>query len=73
MSKQVLSKSLSRYLMVQATFNQSFGFDKNEIEKQFTKNCDLKFYVDKEVDSKKITSIKFFLEKFLIMYSKRKK
>ena len=63
MSKQVLSKSLSRYLMVQATFNQSFGFDKNEIEKQFTKNCDLEFYVDKEVDSKKNNFDKVFFRK----------
>ena len=28
----MISKSLSRYLVVQATYNQSFGFDKKKIE-----------------------------------------
>ncbi len=63
MGKQVLSKSLSRYLMVQATFSQSFGFDKNEIAKQFTNNCDLQFYVDKKVDIKKNNFDKVFFKK----------
>ena len=63
MSKQVLSKSLSRYLVVQATFNQSFGFDKNEIEKQFTRNCDLQFHVDQIVDTKNNRFDKVFFKK----------
>ncbi len=63
MSKQVLSKSLSRYLVVQATFNQSFGFDKKEIEKQFTRNCDLQFHVDQIVDTKNNRFDKVFFKK----------
>ena len=37
MNKNILSKSLARYLVVQAIFSQSFGLEKHEIEKSFVK------------------------------------
>ena len=46
MNKNILSKSLARYLVVQATFSQSFGLEKGEIEKSFVVNNDLKFHTD---------------------------
>lgn len=46
MNKNILSKSLARYLVVQATFSQSFGLEKEEIEKSFIINNDLKFHTD---------------------------
>ncbi len=46
MNKNILSKSLARYLVVQATFSQIFGLEKVEIEKTFISNTDLKFHTD---------------------------
>ena len=37
------SKSLSRYLAIQATFSQGFGFDKKSIEKDFINEKRSKF------------------------------
>ena len=48
MNKNILSKTLARYLVVQATFSQSFGLEKHEIEKSFVKNNDLNFHTDFE-------------------------
>jgi len=48
MNKNILSKSLARYLVVQAIFSQSFGLEKHEIEKSFVKNSDLNFHTDFE-------------------------
>ena len=42
------SKSLSRYLAIQATFSQGFGFDKKSIEKDFINENDLNFHIDFE-------------------------
>ena len=43
MSGKFISKSLSRYLVVQAIFNESFGFDKNRIRDDFVSEKDIKF------------------------------
>ena len=48
MNKSILSKSFARYLVIQATFSQSFGLEKIEIEKTFILNTDLKFHTDYE-------------------------
>ena len=72
MRKKIIAKSLSRYLAVQAIFNQSFGFDKKKIEQDFFDQNDSKFNIDLdcELDMKKFNKI--FLKKFLIMFLKRK-
>ncbi len=46
----MISKSLSRYLAVQATYNQSFGFDKKKIEEDFVSQPDFKFNIDLDCD-----------------------
>ena len=70
---KIHSKSLSRYLAVQAIFNQSFGFDQKQIEKEFVTQNDFKFHIDSDFDfDKKKHLIKFFFKKFLIMFLKRK-
>ena len=45
-SGKFISKSLSRYLVVQAIFNESFGFDKNRIRDDFVSEKDIKFFID---------------------------
>ena len=50
---KIHSKSLSRYLAVQAIFNQSFGFDQKQIEKEFVTQDDFKFYIDSDFDLEK--------------------
>ena len=69
---KIHSKSLSRYLAVQAIFNQSFGFVQKQIEKEFVTQDDFKFYIDSDFDFDKKNLIKFFLKKFLIMFLKRR-
>ena len=61
MRKKIISKSLSRYLAVQAIFNQSFGFDKKKIEQDFFDQNDSKFNIDLEceLDLKKFNKIIF--------------
>ena len=60
---KIHSKSLSRYLAVQAIFNQSFGFDQKQIEKEFVTQNDFKFYIDSDFDFDKKTFDKVFFKK----------
>ena len=60
---KIHSKSLSRYLAVQAIFNQSFGFDQKQIEKEFVTQNDFKFYIDSDFDFEKKTFDKVFFKK----------
>ena len=60
---KIHSKSLSRYLAVQAIFNQSFGFDQKQIEKEFVTQNDFKFHIDSDLDSDKKTFDKVFFKK----------
>ena len=53
MKGKIHSKSLSRYLAVQAIFNQSFGFDQKQIEKEFVSQSDFKFHIDLDFDFSK--------------------
>jgi len=53
MVKKIISKSLSRYLAVQATYSQSFGFDVEEIKKNFTNNQDFRLHIDFEREIEK--------------------
>tara|TARA_B100000900_G_scaffold410204_1_gene427566 strand:+ start:371 stop:832 length:462 start_codon:yes stop_codon:yes gene_type:complete len=50
MNNKVISKSLSRYLAVQAIYNQSFGFDIKKIEKDFISQKDFHFNIDLDFD-----------------------
>tara|TARA_Y100000766_G_C18728388_1_gene517575 strand:- start:10 stop:471 length:462 start_codon:yes stop_codon:yes gene_type:complete len=50
MNNKVISKSLSRYLAVQAIYNQSFGFDIKKIEKDFISQKDFNFNIDLDFD-----------------------
>ena len=71
MKGKIHSKSLSRYLAVQAIFNQSFGFDQKQIEKEFVTQNDLNFtLIQILILIKKFDKV--FLKKFLIMFLKRK-
>ena len=63
MKGKIHSKSLSRYLAVQAIFNQSFGFDKKQIEKEFVRQIDFKFYIDLDFDLDKKKFDKVFFKK----------
>ena len=63
MTKNINIKSLSRYLAVQAIFNQSFGFNEDEIEKQFTSISDFKFNVDLDCEISKKKFDKIFFKK----------
>ena len=67
MKGKIHSKSLSRYLAVQAIFNHSFGFDHKQIEKEFVSQNDFKFHVDLDFDVGKKTFDKV-LKKFLITF-----
>ena len=71
MSKQLISKSLSRYLAVQAIFSQSFGFDKKKIERDFFDQNDSKFNIDLdcEVDMRKFDKV-FFKKIFNNVFEK---
>ena len=71
MRKKIISKSLSRYLAVQAIFNQSFGFDKEKIEQDFYDQKDAKFNIDLdcELDIKKFDKI-FFKKIFNNVFEK---
>ena len=71
MRKKIISKSLSRYLAVQAIFNQSFGFDKKKIEQDFFDQNDSKFNIDLEceLDLKKFNKI-FFKKIFNNVFEK---
>ena len=71
MRKKIISKSLSRYLAVQAIFNQSFGFDKEKIEQDFYDQKDTKFNIDLdcELDIKKFDKI-FFKKIFNNVFEK---
>ena len=60
---KIHSKSLSRYLAVQAIFNQSFGFDQKQIEKEFVTQNDFKFHIDSDFDFDKKTFDKVFFKK----------
>ena len=46
MIKKVVSKSLSRYLAVQAAYNHGFGFDTEEIKENLTNHKDFKLHID---------------------------
>ena len=63
MKGKIHSKSLSRYLAVQAIFNQSFGFDQKQIEEEFVTQNDFKFYIDSDFDLEKKTFDKVFFKK----------
>ena len=63
MKGKIHSKSLSRYLAVQAIFNHSFGFDHKQIEKEFVSQTDFKFHVDLDFDVGKKTFDKVFFKK----------
>jgi N utilization substance protein B len=65
MVKKIISKSLSRYLAVQATYSQSFGFDVEEIKKNFTNNQDFRLHIDfeREIEKEKFDK-NFFLNIF---------
>ena len=63
MQVKIHSKSLSRYLAVQAIFNQSFGFDQKQIEKDFVKQNDFKFHIDSDLEFDKKTFDKVFFKK----------
>ncbi len=71
MRKKIIAKSLSRYLAVQAIFNQSFGFDKKKIEQDFFDQNDSKFNIDLdcELDMKKFNKI-FFKKIFNNVFEK---
>ena len=71
MKKQIISKSISRYLAVQAIFSQSFGIDKKKIEKDFFDQNDSKFNIDLdcELDMKKFDKI-FFKKIFNNVFDK---
>ncbi len=71
MRKILISKSLSRYLAVQAIFNQSFGFDKKKIEQDFVDQNDSKFNIDFdcELDVKKFDK-NFFKKIFNNVFEK---
>ena len=56
---KIHSKSLSRYLAVQAIFNQSFGFDQKQIEQEFVLQNDFKFHIDFDLDKKKFDKVFF--------------
>ena len=60
---KIHSKSLSRYLAVQAIFNQSFGFDQKQIEKEFVNQNDFEFHIDSNFDFDKKTFDKVFFKK----------
>ncbi len=63
MSGKFISKSLSRYLVVQAIFNESFGFDKNRIRDDFVSEKDIKFFIDMQTGiNKEKYDKKFFLK-----------
>ena len=59
MKGKIHSKSLSRYLAVQAIFNQSFGFDQKQIEQEFVLQNDFKFHIDFDLDKKKFDKVFF--------------
>ena len=63
MKGKIHSKSLSRYLAVQAIFNQSFGFDQKQIEKEFVSQSDFKFHIDLDFDFSKKKFDKVFFKK----------
>ena len=63
MNKQIFPKSLSQYLVVQAIFNQAFGFDKKEVEYNFIKNCDLTFHIDLDYELSKEKFDKVFFKR----------
>ena len=63
MQVKIHSKSLSRYLAVQAIFNQSFGFDQKQIEKDFVKQNDFRFQIDSDLEFDKKTFDKVFFKK----------
>ena len=63
MKGKIHSKSLSRYLAVQAIFNHSFGFDQKKIEKEFVSQNDFKFHTDLDFDFGKKTFDKVFFKK----------
>ena len=58
---KIHTKSLSRYLAIQAIFNQSFGFDQKQIEKEFVTQNDFKFHIGSDLDSDKKTFDKVFV------------
>jgi len=60
---KIHSKSLSRYLAVQAIFNHGFGFDQKKIEKEFVSQNDFKFHTDLDFDFGKKTFDKVFFKK----------
>ncbi len=62
MNTRIFPKSLSRYLAVQAIFNEAFGFDKKEVEYNFLTNCDLKFHVDLDYELSKEKFDKVFFK-----------
>ena len=57
-SGKFISKSLSRYLVVQAIFNESFGFDKNRIRDDFVSEKILNFLLICKLVSTKKNMIK---------------
>ncbi len=71
MKKKSKSKSLSRYLAVQATYNKSFGFKKEKVAEDFLSKLDLKFHIDFECELKKSQVNKNFFKKiFFNVYDK---
>ena len=60
MKGKIHSKSLSEYLAVQAIFNQSFGFDQKQIEKDFVTQDDFQFHIDSDFDFDKKNFDKVF-------------
>ncbi len=70
-NRKFISKSLSRYLVVQATFNESFGFDKNKIRNDFISEKDINFFIDMHSDFKKeIYDKNFFIKIFNNVFEK---
>jgi transcription antitermination factor NusB len=68
------SKSLSRYLAIQATFSQGFGFEKQVIERNFINKNDLNFHIDFENVKLQSEFDKAFLRKiFNNVFEKEKK
>ena len=63
MKGKIHSKSFSRYLAVQAIFNQSFGFDQRQIEREFVSQNDFKFHIDLDFNLGKKTFDKVFFKK----------
>ena len=67
MKGKIHSKSLSRYLAVQAIFNHSFGFDHKQIEKEFVSQNDFKFHVDLDFDDGCSVKAIYFASIFILV------